>query len=186
MKIHKYDDYDDYVDAQTEANVRKINLLWVNEKVIQQIQKLIPSANHILCHGTRNAAEQKFFKKYYPNANIIGTEISHTATQFTMTVQHDFHEIKEDWIGIFDIVYSNSFDHSYDPNKSLLCWKNQINKNGRLFIELIENEKSKRSDPLSLKMVEFEELCKNNSLEIIGKYKGSKFESTLIMIKIKD
>lgn len=40
--------------------------------------------------------------------------------------------------------------------------------------------------PLSLKMVEFEELCKNNSLEIIGKYKGSKFESTLIMIKIKD
>lgn len=48
MKIHKYDDYDDYVDAQTEANVRKINLLWVNEKVIQQIQKLMPNANSIL------------------------------------------------------------------------------------------------------------------------------------------
>jgi hypothetical protein len=45
MKIHKYDDY---VDAQTEANVRKINLLWVNEKVIQQIQKLMPNANSIL------------------------------------------------------------------------------------------------------------------------------------------
>ena len=153
MKIYKYDNYQAYVEAQTEANVRKLDWIWVEESTISNIKKLQPIANKILCHGTRNAAEQKFFKKYYPDADILGTEISHTAENFPMTVQHDFHDIREEWINKFDIIYSNSFDHSYDPERSLRTWKDQLSTNGNLYIEhgfRPQENVSKKSDPLQI------------------------------------
>lgn len=160
MKIYKYDNYNEYVDAQTEANIKKIKNVWVTKETIEKIHTIQPNATHILCHGTRNGAEQKYFKNFYPNAEIIGTEISHTATNFEMTVQHDFHDQKEEWIDKFDIVYSNSFDHSYDPEKSLSTWRDQIKYDGTLYLEImlgIDNV-SKKSDPLEITEDELEEL----------------------------
>lgn len=68
-------------------------------------------AKTVLCHGTRNEKEQKLFLKKYPNAEIVGTEISHTAKDFPLTVQWDFHDIKDEWIGKFFIFFKgrNSF-----------------------------------------------------------------------------
>lgn len=153
MKIYEYKNYEDYVEAQTKANVEKIKNIWVKEATINQIFIYKPFAATILCHGTRNAAEQKYFKRLYPSAEILGTEISHTASNFEMTIQHDFHEVLESHVGKCDIVYSNSFDHSYDPEKSLKVWLDQLNETGSLFLELMtapEDNKSKRSDPLQI------------------------------------
>ncbi len=88
----------------------------------------------VLCHGTRNAREQEYFKNLLPFAEIIGTEISYTAAEFPMTEQHDFHEPQDKWLNKFDIVYSNSFDHSYDPEKCINTWKDQLSSNGSLYI----------------------------------------------------
>lgn len=172
MKIFKYENYDDYVQAQTEANVRKIRNVWVRESTVRDVSRKFPFASKVLCHGTRNASEQKYFKKYLPNADVLGTEISHTAEKFPMTVQHDFHETKSEWVGEFDIVYSNSFDHSYDPTKCLSAWRDQLSLIGNLFVELMtrEENKSKRSDPLEIRENEFVELAESLGLTLIESF----------------
>lgn len=153
MKLYEYKDYKEYVTEQIKANKRKLGKIWVDEKTIKKIYSIQPNANNILCHGTRNAAEQTFFKKYYSNANIIGTEISDTALNFPMTIRWDFHNENKDWLGVFDIVYSNSWDHSIDPVKSLSTWAKQLNPNGQLYLEHAMDEddnRSKASDPLEI------------------------------------
>ena len=65
MKIYQYSSHEEYVAAQVEANIRKLKNIWVDKKTIQQIANLQPEANFILCHGTRNATEQKYFQEYY-------------------------------------------------------------------------------------------------------------------------
>jgi hypothetical protein len=66
---------------------------------------------------------------------IIGTEISDTATQFDNTIQWDFHNIKDEWINKVDFIYSNSLDHSYDPKMCLKNWMKCLSNMGRCFIE---------------------------------------------------
>lgn len=171
MKIYQYKSYDEYVDAQVKANVQKIKNVWVSKRTIQTIAKLQPNANTILCHGTRNAAEQKYFQESYPSAEIIGTEISHTADQFPMTVQWDFHNVKPEWVGKFDIVYSNAIDHSYDPTMLITTWRNQLSLNGTLYIEHGYNEvdnRSRASDPLEINDAEIKFLISSADMSLIN------------------
>lgn len=161
MKIYQYKNYDEYVDAQTDANTRKIKYVWVQKDTINLIKKYIPTASKILCHGTRNGKEQEYFIEEYGNVYVIGSEISHTAVKFPNTVQHDFNLSREEWVNIFDIVYSNAIDHSYDPKTALQIWKNQLCENGKLCLEVAldpNDNKSRPSDP-----VEFE-----NEIEIVN------------------
>ena len=117
MRVYEYKDYDDYVEAQTWTNKEKLTWRYVKPHTIKRICEHKPYPAFIICHGTRNGTEQKYFKDNYPNAYVIGTEISETATQFPMTLHHDFTFPIEKWIGKADIVYSNSFDHTIDPEK---------------------------------------------------------------------
>jgi len=169
MKIYEYENYQEYIEVQTAANKQKINLVWVNIKTIERIANLI-NAKNILCHGTRNGAELTMFRKQFPKATIIGTEISDTADQFPNTVLHDFHEIKTEWLNKFDIVYSNSWDHSYDPDKSLAVWKNQLNDNGILCIDHgydpIVN-RSRKKDPLEIYHDEILDHFEQHGLSIV-------------------
>lgn len=176
MKIYQYRTPDDYVAAQIEANVRKLNNIWVDKKTIREIASMHPTASNILCHGTRNAAEQKYFKEYYPQANIIGTEISHTASQFPMTVQWDFHNVHPDWLKHFDIVYSNAIDHSHDPTRVLAVWRDQLTTTGRMYIEhgYAETEnRSRASDPLEISDEEIRYL-----IDLVGMTLIKTFETT--------
>lgn len=162
MDLYRYENYQEYVDAQVKANIKKINRVWVSPETIEQIHNIKPKANSIICHGTRNAKEQMYFKDFYPQANIIGTEISHTASQFPMTTQQDFHEQREEWINRFDILYSNAFDHSYDPYRAFKTWANQVTLNGIICVELMTGDDNlvKKSDPLKISKAEFLELAK--------------------------
>jgi hypothetical protein len=185
MKVYKYENYDHYVQEQTSANERKIKWKWVQEDTISEIHQLQPVAYKILCHGTRNAAEQKYFKKYYEEAEIIGSEISHTASDFPMTVQHDFHEVKEEWVGQFDIVYSNSFDHSYDPEKCIITWKDQLSENGFMYIEHGYAEDinvCKSSDPLQISPEELLELFDKVGLEYKSDFHNDKKVSRIYQL----
>jgi len=179
VKIYKYKNYDEYVAEQTKANKRKIHWVYVREHTIKHIHSTQPIASSIICHGTRNAAEQKFFQKYYPAAEIIGTEISETASEFPMTVQWDFAEQKDEWVRRFDILYSNSFDHSIDPIKTLNTWKDQIHSNGKMFIEYSSaHSNMSPSDPLEASHDEFKQMLADAGLRdeqnpIVGKRKGS-------------
>ena len=133
-------DYDLYKRVQTEGNKGKIGQVFVREDNIRhlcrKLEARIPSIEFVLCHGTRNAAEQKYFQATLSkSATILGTEISDTAAQYPMTIEWDFHETKPEWIGAADVVYSNSWDHSYDPRKLFAAWLSCLRPHGIMVLE---------------------------------------------------
>ena len=175
MKIFEYDSYGEYVRFQTAANKKKINNVFVRESTIKGIKSQFPSAQSILCHGTRNGAEIKFFQRSYgKDATVLGTEISDTATNYANTVQWDFMKSNPEWVGKYDIVYSNAFDHCTDPEHTLKVWSDQIKENGRLFIELALGKKHNNStatDPLEYSKEEFLEIAKKVNLGVVTETK---------------
>jgi hypothetical protein len=65
---------------------------------------------------------------------VIGTDIAPTATEFPNVIQWDFHDVKPEWIRKVDFIYSNSWDHSYDPERLFKTWMDCLSPRGRLFI----------------------------------------------------
>jgi len=136
--LYKYKNYKEYKDTQIKGNKNKIDEVWVSKKNIRflakYIKKNIPSPEFGICHGTRRGKEQEWFMKYLP-MEVIGTEISPTATEFPNTIQWDFHDVKKEWISNVDFIYSNSFDHSYKPRECLDTWMSCIKKKGFCILE---------------------------------------------------
>ena len=168
MIVYKYNSYEEYVAEQTRANHKKLHYSWVSKTTMKAITNRVDNIENILCHGSRRGTELEYFLECCPTANIIGTDISDTATKFSNTVQHDFHEVNEDWIGTFDIVYSNSFDHSYDPIKALDTWIAQLNDTGVLCVELMDgyDNESTKMDPLEIAHDEYIELINERGHEV--------------------
>ncbi len=144
-------DYEKYKKIQTHGNRKKIENVWVCEENISFLSGYI--CRHLadvrfgICHGTRRGKEQEWFRKYL-DCNVIGTEISETATRFPYTIQWDFHEVKPEWIDAVDFIYSNSFDHSYDPCKCINAWMSCVRKEGLCILEhSSKHEKASRLDP---------------------------------------
>lgn len=129
--------YEQYVAKQTEGNHRKIDKVWADEATIGSIcDYLLKTGDPLrsgLCHGSRNAAEVRWFNDRL-GVPVIGTDISDTAPRFGLT-QWDFHKENPDWVGKFDFVYTNSHDHARDPQKAFDTWVGQLSPTGRLFIE---------------------------------------------------
>ena len=186
MKVYQHNTYEEYVKAQTICNKAKVNWVYAHPSTIETISKDKKEANFIICHGTRNGAEQKFFQKHFPNAYIIGTEISDNALQFEMTVRHDFSIQKKEWIDKADIVYSNSFDHTNDPQKTILTWKDQLSPTGKIYMEYNEGDSvCEPADCLDARESEIIELIKKNGLNITNRFRGSK-GSTVLVCERKD
>lgn len=144
-------DYEKYKEIQIQGNLEKINSVWVREENISfladYIKEVVSEVNFGLCHGTRRGKEQEWFSKYL-NADVLGTEISNTAAEFPNTIQWDFHEVKEKWLGKTDFIYSNSFDHTYDPKKCLDQWMSCVSKDGMCIIEHSSgHEQATKLDP---------------------------------------
>jgi hypothetical protein len=131
-------DYEKYRTIQEDGNKRKLNEVWVIEKNIaflsHYIKSLVPSPLFGICHGTRRGKEQEWFRKYV-GCEVIGTEISDTAGAFPHTIQWDFHDVKPEWVDSVDFIYSNSLDHSYDPEKCLNAWMSCVSRRGLCIIE---------------------------------------------------
>jgi len=140
IKIHKYKDYEEYKQTQIYFNKQKINKVWADKDTLKIISDYLkknikPELIKGLCHGSRNGFEQNFFNNELPKAKVLGTDISETAKDYKDSIVHDFHEAKNDWINNFDFIYSNSLDQSYDPQRALKTWLNQIKKEGFIIIE---------------------------------------------------
>ena len=138
--LHKYPDYETYRQVQEDGNKAKIRAQFVKESHIaflaDHLSAVYGEVAFGLCHGVRRGREQAWFRKSLKGAaDIIGTDISETATEFPNTVQWDFHEVNSDWAGRADFVYSNSWDHAYDPKKALLAWVDALRPGGRLLLD---------------------------------------------------
>ena len=186
MEIYKYESYDAYIAEQKKINKSKKGWVYVKEVTIKNISSECPFATQILCHGTRAGAEQKYFKKYLPNAEIIGTEIGDNALEYGMTIQHDFNKQLPEFINRFDIVYSNSFDHTITPEETLDIWKNQLNDNGKLFLEFNERDSvpNYAPDPVCATNREIEKLLIQENFNIVKKLtKGNQSRGVVFVCK---
>lgn len=132
-------DYEKYRQVQVDGNKQKIQKVWATEENIAFLSDYVKSKlgapRFGICHGTRRGKEQEWFRKYLDGCEVIGTELSDTAEQFPHTIQWDFHEVKPEWIDATDFIYSNAFDHSYDPEKCLNAWMSCIRKDGICILE---------------------------------------------------
>lgn len=168
MKIYDYKSYEEYVAAQVEGNKRKLKNSYVDPVSLDYLTnylvedlKLLPT--EVICHGTRRGLEQKYFrdsfKKRGTDINIIGTEISPTAVDYPDTIQWDFHEVKPEWKSNIDLVYSNSFDHSYKPIECLDTWISCLSWKGVCVLEYSAecDTKSGATDPFAASLEEYKE-----------------------------
>jgi hypothetical protein len=179
MELYKYSSYEEYVKAQEHGNKKKLKShSGTGPEVMAEIKKRIPEASKILCHGTRGGQEQKHFLQLYYDAEVIGTEISSTAKDIPLTVWWDFSKVNEEWIGQFDIVYSNAFDHSITPKETLSVWLDQLKEGGSLVLEMHlagKNWKPTAIDPLSYKREDALKLVEELGARVVDEWESPKF-----------
>lgn len=152
-------DYARYRQIQIDGNKRKLDRVWAIEENIHFLAHYIlernPRPEFGICHGTRRGLEQQWFSSVL-QCPVIGTEISDTATQFPNTIQWDFHQVKPEWLGSVDFIYSNSFDHSYDPETCLNAWMSCLKPGGVCILERGDSDgvlHSNRLDPFGAELM---------------------------------
>ena len=130
--------YEKYERIQIGGNRKKLHKVWVREENIaylaNYIRSVVGTSKFGLCHGTRRGKEQEWFRKYL-DCDVVGTEISDTAENFPYTIRWDFHDTKPEWINSIDFIYSNSLDHSFDPENCLSAWMSCIREGGVCILE---------------------------------------------------
>lgn len=160
MLQYKYKSYADYVKAQKAGYRKKRDRVWAVEDNIKAICGYMSPRKFGICHGVRGGQEMDWFRKY-SGAVVIGSEIGETNQPHS--VQWDFNVYNPKWEGAFDFVYSNAFDHAYDPESTLRIWWEQLRSGGVLIIETDERnehtgEVSKKVNPTDPTGITFEEL----------------------------
>ena len=171
MKLYKYKDYDEYKNIQIGGYTKKSTHAWADPSDIKNlltpyIYNYNSDVSFGLCHGTRKGVEQQSFinafQKKGVSVKVIGTEIAPEASvKRQHTIEWDFHNVKDEWIGNVDFIYSNSFDHSYKPEECLDAWMSCLNKKGLCIIEWTEfhgEEGATKLDPFGASEEEYKEM----------------------------
>ena len=135
---HIYDGgYEEYRIIQTEYNQKKLHNVWADETTLSAV--VDDMRGHGLgasgiCHGARNGFEVSWLRRTL-GGEVIGTDISETATKYPDLHVWDFHDENPAWERRFDFVYTNSLDHAIEPARALKVWAKQIVPGGRIYIE---------------------------------------------------
>lgn len=192
MKVWKYNNYDEYVDAQVKGNLAKYKShSYVEKNIISNIVQYMISNNlhpkFGLCHGSRRGLEQEHFINSFKSKDIevsvLGTEISPTANEFKNTIQWDFNEIKDEWVNSVGFIYSNSFDHSFNPTKTISAWMKCLTDDGMCFIEWSDDCLNNRPmDPVAGTLEEWVEFF-NKKYKVIDVLEESVTEGLVVGAK---
>jgi len=145
-------DYDRYRAGQVavqstrkEPKVRERTIRFLSE----YINRLIGQPNFGLCHGSGGGFEQKWFAQAL-GCEVLGTDIAEWANLIPDSINWDFHEAKPEWRNSADFVYSNSLQHSYDPERCLDAWMSCLKPKGLCLLECTsDNEKISEISPFS-------------------------------------
>ena len=143
--LHKYSSYEEYVRVHVHFNKAKLNKVWADEATLTRVKNILfdkfGDAKKIvgICHGSRNGYEQNFLRSLSAKLEVIGTDISETAKNYDNSFQQDFHDVKTDWKGNMDFIYTNSLDQSWQPDVAVQTWLSQLKLNGLLIIEHTES-----------------------------------------------
>lgn len=136
MKLLRYGSYKAYRDAQVEANRQKFSNVFADERelavVAEHFASVVGQPKLGICHGVRNGYEVRRLRERL-GPGVIGTDISETAASVPNCIVWDMHEVKPEWLGEVDFIYSNSWDHSYDPPMMFARWASCLSARGILY-----------------------------------------------------
>ena len=141
MELYRHEDYNLYIGLQQKLTGRKtqrgkICLSFVDQVQIMAINDLIHSfvkeVKTIVCHGCRSGFEVDALHKLNPDAKVFGTDVYWKGYKYDREYFRpmDFDIVPPEWIGYFDVVYSNAIDHSRNPINTLTLWKSELSKDG--------------------------------------------------------
>lgn len=176
MRVYRYRDYDHYVEQQTLANVEKLNRCWATRDMTstfaKHYRKFRKDPATILCHGSRNGMEVRWFGEEFPAAEVLGTDISYTATKFPNQVQWDMQKENPEWINKWDLIYTNSLDHVIDFIGTLNVICNQLSDDGLFILDYTImraecNDKPNATDPLDVSYKELKGGLRGADFKII-------------------
>jgi SAM-dependent methyltransferase len=134
-----YNNYDDYIKHQKSKFIIRERYLSSNfeaktENFYSDFKKIGDfSGKNILCLASRDGAEVKAFRKL--NSYAIGIDLMYPKNS-KFVHYGDFHEIPYP-DGVFDYVFTNSLDHSFDINKILSEVKRVLNKDGTFLCNIV-------------------------------------------------
>jgi|TARA_Y100000996_G_scaffold413994_1_gene403666 SAM-dependent methyltransferase len=150
MKLFKYRDYDHYLEGQRLK--QNFQDLWAKPDIINQlaqyIKENVPNPKAGLCHGVRRGEELEHFLNSFEDLGLngmkmIGTDICDFSIEDDNGLPvhpdviwpWDFHKIKDEWVDNFDFIYTNSLDHTINPEEILDQWMKCLKKDGICIIE---------------------------------------------------
>jgi len=135
-----------YVHAQLKTVRRRSGNVFFSDREVARAAAWLRSAGARvrsgICHGARNGLEVAEFSTHFPRAAWVGTDLfPHSGKSAAYSpkgvevVKHDFSERKPEWVGVWDVVYSNSLDHARDPKAALSVWLEQLSPDGACFVQ---------------------------------------------------
>jgi hypothetical protein len=138
MRLLHFENYEEYKQTQIAANECKFGEVFAEISVLRRIAAHVRRRSATvgvgLCHGVRNGYEVRRLRRLLPRVDIIGTDISGTAARIPNCIVWDMHDVKPEWRGAVDFMYSNSWDHTYDPELLLTRWSECLSPSGRLYL----------------------------------------------------
>ncbi len=171
MQRYEYESYEQYKTVQIVASKRTKDWVWGYEEgvkfIADHLSKKCKNMTFGLCHGSRAGKEQEWFTKYL-NIEVLGTDISDIADQYPNTIEWDFHNIKREWEGNVDFVYSNSIDHAYDPKLCLFQWMRCLKPGGYCILHWEKGHlHATKRDPFGASVEEYKYLILSEGYNLV-------------------
>ena len=135
-------DKDEYRNAQIKRHKAKANKKRKEEHYmgcVKNISHLVQKESDMICMGTRNNHERDVFQKGLLdfNVKVYSLDISPSSKADYII---DFNNMPDDWNNKWDILFSNSLDHSIDATEVFYKWIGVTKPNGILVIGFDKND----------------------------------------------
>lgn len=102
----------------------------------ERVKDVVGNPKTIGCMGIRSGAEYFVFKEVLKDSLVYGVDVAPKVTEVGENCYcYDFNNLPEDWADKFDLLYSNSIDHSFDIEQTIDEWYRVTKHGGFLMLE---------------------------------------------------
>ena len=132
-----------HIESSNCWQLKKVDNLQYRSNINSYLAKIITTiginglSQQVCCQGSRQGMEPYFFSKLL-RCYSYGTDISPTSEFFPNVEQHDFHKTLKSKV---DIIFSNSYDQSSNPDALAEAWVDSINEKGLIVLQYGEGHK---------------------------------------------
>jgi len=165
----EYNSYEEYIAHQkgrTKLRRRKKRPCKYYRKMMRPLFNLVDrkTIKTVVCQGVRNDNEVLCMKKLFPCSEVYGTDIRYENLNNNIYCL-DFSECPDEWYKKFDVLFSNSIDHSYIGDKILKEW---IRITKKYLVLQFSDSDPRPSDPFSIdSKKDILDICNKFGLDVL-------------------